>query len=230
MLNDYWAVVVPAIDAAGGVIEHFAGDGIMAIFNARGDQPDHARRAALAATSIVDGGASRSSRPGRAGRCSGSASIRDRPSSATSARPGDAASRSSATRSTRLRGSWRRRSRVRSSSAARPGKRSARARGGRPRRRPGQGQARCGRGVEARAAVGAAAPTTARISGGVDVLRGLDFRHADLDRVADRVLAPLEPAAVVHRDPLPVLQVRRRTRSRWPASRCRSRTRPTCRE
>ncbi len=53
MLNAFWAVVVPAIDAAGGVIEHFAGDGIMAIFNARGDQPDHARRAALAATSIV---------------------------------------------------------------------------------------------------------------------------------------------------------------------------------
>ena len=53
MLNAFWAVVVPAIDAAGGVIEHFAGDGIMAIFNARGDQPDHARRAARAATSIV---------------------------------------------------------------------------------------------------------------------------------------------------------------------------------
>jgi class 3 adenylate cyclase len=53
MLNTFWAAVVPAIDAAGGVIEHFAGDGIMAIFNAQGDQPDHARRAAAAARAIV---------------------------------------------------------------------------------------------------------------------------------------------------------------------------------
>ena len=53
MLNSFWAVVVPAIDAAGGVIEHFAGDGVMAIFNASGDQPDHARRAAQAASAIV---------------------------------------------------------------------------------------------------------------------------------------------------------------------------------
>jgi class 3 adenylate cyclase len=56
MLNDYWAVVVPAIDAAGGVIEQFAGDGVMAIFNAGGDQPDHARRAAQAALAIVEAG------------------------------------------------------------------------------------------------------------------------------------------------------------------------------
>jgi adenylate cyclase len=54
MLNAFWAAVVPAIDAAGGAIEHFAGDGVMAIFNAAGDQPDHARRAAHAAVSIVD--------------------------------------------------------------------------------------------------------------------------------------------------------------------------------
>jgi class 3 adenylate cyclase len=54
MLNAFWAAVVPAIDAAGGVIEHFAGDGIMAIFNARGDEPDHARRAARAARAIIE--------------------------------------------------------------------------------------------------------------------------------------------------------------------------------
>jgi class 3 adenylate cyclase len=56
MLNEYWAAVVPVIDAAGGVIEHFAGDGVMAIFNAGGDQPDHARRAAKAALAISEAG------------------------------------------------------------------------------------------------------------------------------------------------------------------------------
>ena len=53
MLNAFWAVVVPVIDSAGGVIEHFAGDGVMAMFNVSGDQPDHAGRAARAALAIV---------------------------------------------------------------------------------------------------------------------------------------------------------------------------------
>ncbi|HSL34053.1 MAG TPA: adenylate/guanylate cyclase domain-containing protein [Candidatus Limnocylindrales bacterium] len=56
MLNEYWASIVPVIDAAGGVIEHFAGDGVMAIFNAGDDQQDHPRRAAMAALAIVDAG------------------------------------------------------------------------------------------------------------------------------------------------------------------------------
>jgi class 3 adenylate cyclase len=56
MLNDYWGAVVPAIDAAGGVIEQFAGDGVMAIFNAADDQPDHAQRAARAGLDIVIAG------------------------------------------------------------------------------------------------------------------------------------------------------------------------------
>ena len=53
MLNRYWAAVVPAIDAAGGVVEYFAGDGVLAIFNASGDQPDHATRAVQAGLAIV---------------------------------------------------------------------------------------------------------------------------------------------------------------------------------
>jgi adenylate cyclase len=56
MLNDYWAAVVPVIDSAGGAIEQFAGDGVMAIFNAAGDQPDHALRAARASLAIIAAG------------------------------------------------------------------------------------------------------------------------------------------------------------------------------
>src|SRR6478609_8758438 len=36
---------------------------------------------------------------------------------------------------------------------------------------------------------------------------GFTFRVADLDRVVDRVLAPLEPAAVIDRDPIPALEI-----------------------
>ncbi len=50
MLNAYWAAVVPAITGdAGGMIDRFAGDAVIAVFNALGDQPDHALRAASAA-------------------------------------------------------------------------------------------------------------------------------------------------------------------------------------
>jgi class 3 adenylate cyclase len=56
MLNEYWAAVVPVIDAAGGEIEQFAGDAVMAIFNVADDQPDHARRAVTAARAIVRAG------------------------------------------------------------------------------------------------------------------------------------------------------------------------------
>jgi class 3 adenylate cyclase len=56
MLNDYWSAVVPVIDAGGGVIEHFAGDGVLAIFNAGANQPDHARRAARTGLEITAAG------------------------------------------------------------------------------------------------------------------------------------------------------------------------------
>jgi adenylate cyclase len=54
MLNGFWAEVVPVIDAAGGIVGHFAGDGLMASFNAAGDQPDHALRAARAGLAITE--------------------------------------------------------------------------------------------------------------------------------------------------------------------------------
>ena len=53
MLNAYWAAVVPVIDRAGGTIEHFEGDGVLTLFNAAGDQPDHAVRAVRVAREIL---------------------------------------------------------------------------------------------------------------------------------------------------------------------------------
>jgi adenylate cyclase len=53
MLNAYWAAAVPVIDAEGGAIEHFAGDGILVQFGAVIEQPDHAQRAARAALELL---------------------------------------------------------------------------------------------------------------------------------------------------------------------------------
>jgi adenylate cyclase len=50
MLNAYWAVTVPVVVREhGGLIERFAGDAVMVVFNAAGEQPDHAQRAVDAA-------------------------------------------------------------------------------------------------------------------------------------------------------------------------------------
>ena len=55
MLNAYWGAVVPSVvEREGGLIERFAGDAILAVFNALGDQPDHAARAVRAAVAIRD--------------------------------------------------------------------------------------------------------------------------------------------------------------------------------
>ena len=50
MLNAYYEVAAPLVSRRfGGDVEMFMGDGMMASFNSRGDQPDHAVRAAGAA-------------------------------------------------------------------------------------------------------------------------------------------------------------------------------------
>jgi class 3 adenylate cyclase len=55
MLNSYWAVTVPVVVREhGGLIERFAGDAVMVVFNAAGDQPDHPRRAVAAALAMQD--------------------------------------------------------------------------------------------------------------------------------------------------------------------------------
>ncbi|HSK93154.1 MAG TPA: adenylate/guanylate cyclase domain-containing protein [Candidatus Angelobacter sp.] len=53
MLNEQWEAAVPVIEAADGAIEHFAGDGILVLFNAVGDQPDHGARAVRCALDLV---------------------------------------------------------------------------------------------------------------------------------------------------------------------------------
>jgi class 3 adenylate cyclase len=53
MLNEYWAKAVPVVlGDHGGMIERFAGDAIMVVFNAAVDQPDHALRAARAGLAL----------------------------------------------------------------------------------------------------------------------------------------------------------------------------------
>jgi class 3 adenylate cyclase len=44
VLNAYWGVAAPLVTRRfGGEVEKFIGDGIVAVFNGRGDQPDHPR-------------------------------------------------------------------------------------------------------------------------------------------------------------------------------------------
>jgi class 3 adenylate cyclase len=53
VLDAYWGIAAPLIARQfGGEVEKFTGDGMMAMFNNRGDQSDHARRAACAALAL----------------------------------------------------------------------------------------------------------------------------------------------------------------------------------
>ena len=55
VLKEYWGVAAPLLTRRfGGEVEKFIGDGIVAVFNGRGDQPDHAVRAARAALALQD--------------------------------------------------------------------------------------------------------------------------------------------------------------------------------
>jgi class 3 adenylate cyclase len=53
MLNQYWEAAVPIIDRAGGSVEHFAGDGVLVMFNTVVEQPDHPMRAVRCALDMV---------------------------------------------------------------------------------------------------------------------------------------------------------------------------------
>ena len=53
VLDAYWSIAAPLLTRRyGGQIEKFIGDGIVATFNGRDDQPDHALRAAQAALAL----------------------------------------------------------------------------------------------------------------------------------------------------------------------------------
>jgi adenylate cyclase len=53
MLNEYFAVAVPAVvEEYGGEVDRIIGDALMVTFNKRGDQSDHARRAAGAGLAL----------------------------------------------------------------------------------------------------------------------------------------------------------------------------------
>ena len=52
LLNEYWGAVVPEVAREGGLVERFAGDAVLVVFNVSGDQPDHAERACRAALGL----------------------------------------------------------------------------------------------------------------------------------------------------------------------------------
>jgi class 3 adenylate cyclase len=54
MLNSYFDVAIPAVTAYGGEVDRIIGDALMVTFNKRGDQPNHARRAAAAGLALQE--------------------------------------------------------------------------------------------------------------------------------------------------------------------------------
>jgi class 3 adenylate cyclase len=54
LLNDYYTLMMDAINGEGGVVNQMVGDGLMAIFGAPLPQEDHRRRAVLAARKMVE--------------------------------------------------------------------------------------------------------------------------------------------------------------------------------
>jgi adenylate cyclase len=83
VLDAYWGMAAPLLSRRfGGEVEKFIGDSIVAIFNHRGDQPDHARRASCAALALQQSAAELSRRhphwpPLRVGVNSGAVTVRE---------------------------------------------------------------------------------------------------------------------------------------------------------
>ena len=80
MLNTLFEAAIPAVEEQGGEIDRLIGDAVMATFNRRGDQVDHAERAARAALALQEATAPlAAAHPGwprfRAGLNTGDASV-----------------------------------------------------------------------------------------------------------------------------------------------------------
>ena len=54
LLNDYYTLMMDAINAEGGIVNQMVGDGLMAIFGAPLPRDDHRRAAVLAARQMID--------------------------------------------------------------------------------------------------------------------------------------------------------------------------------
>jgi adenylate cyclase len=55
LASDIMDLLTTCVQDSGGVVVHYAGDGLMALWNAPTDMPDHAARACRAALSVLDG-------------------------------------------------------------------------------------------------------------------------------------------------------------------------------
>ena len=53
VVNEHLSVAIRAVAQCGGVVEKFVGDGLLATFGARAEQPDHRERALAAALGVV---------------------------------------------------------------------------------------------------------------------------------------------------------------------------------
>ncbi len=54
LLNDYYTLMMDAINGEGGIVNHMEGDGLMAIFGAPRPREDHRQSAVLAARQMID--------------------------------------------------------------------------------------------------------------------------------------------------------------------------------
>jgi adenylate cyclase len=53
LLNAYFEAIIPPIEAQGGIVDKYIGDGIMVLFGVPDERPDHAERALRAAVAVI---------------------------------------------------------------------------------------------------------------------------------------------------------------------------------